>query len=377
MRTRTDTRRSGLSLLGAIMAIAALIGLVAGIVASPADGVWALGFAGFLAMGTLILWQQPRNRIGWLLLATGLSFVIASTLNVSSGERFMAKVPALAEALLQPAFPAPYFCLLLLVILFPSGRADSPGQRMLVGVTLGLGAVICLGLITSDESLAHRRTNPLAFSIMQPFDHLVGGAGFGIVPVLLAVALCHLVIRMRVSSGTTRVQYRWFGWGLTVCILAILVLWISQWSSALFWVAFAFNALPIAVAVAVLRYRLYDIDRVVSRTTSYLIVTGAVIVVYAVTVTLVSRLVPNQSSLPVAAATLLAAAVFRPVLSRVRTFVDRRFDRVRYDQLRTVDAFGQMIGNQVQADDVSATLLATVQGALQPAGNSLWLREVP
>jgi hypothetical protein len=368
-------RRPLLSWLGAAIAVACLTALLIGIVVQPANGLWFLGFAGYLVVGAIIVWQQPGNRIGWLLLASGVSFVAAATLNTSGGESALTRAPASVEALLQPVFPLPYLCLLCLVTLFPTGRAETRGQRILLTVTAGLGALICLTLMTDAKGLVNGRPNPLAVSIMQPIDQLVRGSGFAVVPALLAVALGNLIVRLRRSSGVTRLQYLWFVWGLTVCLLTVVALWLSNWSQTVAVLALGFNALPVAVGVAVLRYRLFDIDRVISRTTSYVLVTGTVIAVYALNVTLISHALPNQSSLPVAAATLVAAAAFQPVLRWVRTRVDRRFDRTRYDQQRTVDRFGRELRAQVRTQEVRDNLLTTVQGALQPTTTTLWLRE--
>jgi len=134
---------------------------------------------------------------------------------------------------------------------------------------------------------------------------------------------------------------------------------------------------PVSCGLAILRYRLYDIDRLISRTASYAIVTTLVIATYAVVVTTITSLLPDSaSSLAVAAATLSAATLARPLLKRVQRVVDRRFDRTRYDQAATVDTFGRDMRNLVDGNDVQARLLTTVGSTLQPATISLWV-ELP
>jgi len=135
--------------------------------------------------------------------------------------------------------------------------------------------------------------------------------------------------------------------------------------------------LPISIGVAVLRYHLFDIDRVISRTASYTIVTGFVVATYIVVVALISPLVRGSSSLAIAAATLTAAAIARPVLRRVQEAVDRRFDRARYDGQRTVDALGARLRDAVDVGLVSRDLVAAVNETLAPTKVSLWVRETP
>jgi hypothetical protein len=131
--------------------------------------------------------------------------------------------------------------------------------------------------------------------------------------------------------------------------------------------------IPLSCGVAILRYHLYDIDRIVSRTASYAIVTGLVLAVYAVIVTSASRFLHSNSPLVVAGATLVAAALARPALRRVQVVVDRRFDRARYDGARTVDEFGGQLQRTVDVEVVQGDLLRTVQESLQPTTTALWM----
>ncbi len=135
-------------------------------------------------------------------------------------------------------------------------------------------------------------------------------------------------------------------------------------------------ALPaVAIAVAVLRYRLYDLGRIVSRTVSYAVITALLVAVYLVLVTASTRLLPGGSSLAVAASTLAAAALFQPLRRRVQSVVDRRFNRARYDADRTVEAFTRRLREDVALDAVRSDLLGAVDDTLQPASLSLWLRQ--
>jgi hypothetical protein len=134
-------------------------------------------------------------------------------------------------------------------------------------------------------------------------------------------------------------------------------------------------ALPISMAVAILKYRLYEIDRIISRTLAYAIVTGLLVGVYAGLVLLATRVLDVHGPVSVAAATLVAAALFAPVRQWVQHLVDRRFNRARYDAKRTVAAFAARLQDTVDADSVRADLAGAVHGALEPTHVSVWLSQ--
>jgi hypothetical protein len=138
--------------------------------------------------------------------------------------------------------------------------------------------------------------------------------------------------------------------------------------------AVALTFVPVACGIAILRYRLYEIDRVISRTASYVLVTGALLGVYVLVVTTVGQLLPESNALAVASATLAAAALFRPLLSSVQRVVDHRFNRARYDAERTVDAFASRLREEVDPDVVTVDLLQVVERTVVPEHASLWLR---
>jgi hypothetical protein len=167
---------------------------------------------------------------------------------------------------------------------------------------------------------------------------------------------------------------RWFLFGASA-LAAGFVLNITlpvPWRDLVLTTGFAF--LPVCMGVAILRYRLYDIDRVVSRTVSYAIVTGFVLATYVVIVTSVSRVLGDTSPITVAGATLAAAALARPQLARVQRVVDRRFDRARYDAMRTVEEFGRRLRDQVDPDATTAELIGVIRRSMSPTMTSLWVR---
>jgi hypothetical protein len=182
--------------------------------------------------------------------------------------------------------------------------------------------------------------------------------------------------RYRRSSPVERTQIRWFAWASGVVVVVFVTSFIAPDNETVqAVVTTSYGLIPASIGVAVLRYRLYDIDRIVSRTLSYAVVTAAAVGVYALVVTSVSRLVDGSPSWAVAAATLVAAAVFRPLLGRVRSAVDRRFDRERYDARRIVESFGVRLRDEVHTDAAAAGLVAAVGRTLAPAAVGLWVRD--
>jgi len=193
-------------------------------------------------------------------------------------------------------------------------------------------------------------------------------------------AVC-VVLRFRSSRGVERQQLRWVAAGVAAAVAGLLISLPGGLGFAPGWISnLVFPALlcpPVAVAVAVLRYRLYDLDRVVSRTLTYALLTVLLGLGYAAVVLGLGRLLPEGSSLAVAAATLAAAATFSPVRRRVQAAVDRRFNRRRYDATGTVEAFAARLRDQVDLDALHTELLAVVDQTVQPTRASLWLRGAP
>jgi hypothetical protein len=185
----------------------------------------------------------------------------------------------------------------------------------------------------------------------------------------MLAALVSLVLRFRASRGTERQQLRWVAAGATGAVAGLVV-----GIAGVVVTYFAVLCLPVGVAVAVLRYRLWDLDRLVSRTVTYAAVTALLVVPYLLILPAATRLAGGSGSLAVAAATLAAAALFQPVRRRVQGLVDRRFNRRRYDAARTVDGFALRLRDQVDLDVLHGELLAVVDQTMQPTQASLWLR---
>jgi hypothetical protein len=194
----------------------------------------------------------------------------------------------------------------------------------------------------------------------------------------LAVSAASLVLRFRRSRGTERQQLRWLAVAAALAPVVVLAtaaaiatsnLVLAGWTIGLY-----LALLPLAIAAAIARYRLYDLDHIVSRTVAYGLLTLVLGGGYAVVVLGLGQLLPDSSSLVVAAATLAAAALFQPARRRVQRAVDRRFNRRRYDAARTVQAFSTRLRDQVDLDALHDELLAVVDQTMQPTRASLWLR---
>jgi hypothetical protein len=194
---------------------------------------------------------------------------------------------------------------------------------------------------------------------------------------LPAAAVC-VVLRFRASRGVERQQLRWVAAGAAgvvagLALLPVAAAGILPAGESIF-PSLLLLSVPVAVAVAVLRYRLWDLDRLVSRTVTYALITVLLVSPYLLILPAITRLAGDAGSLAVAAATLAAAAAFSPLRRRVQDLVDRRFNRARYDATRTVEAFAARLREQVDLDALSAELLAAVEQTVAPTRASLWLR---
>jgi len=337
---------------------------------------WGFAFLGFLLVGAVILWRRPQNAIGWLLFIVGAGFdtVAVEQWYVRSGA---GPGPVAAELLFLPLSSLPWMALILLVVLFPEGHSTTRLQSMLVYVVVVVGAVGLLATLTQPDALTSRRPNPLAVSWIAPAaSWLIGGPGSFIIPGVLLVALVSLIRRWHDSSGERRLQFRWLIWGGGLTMLALPVLFLysgAVWSLIGVSLLVSLWAIPTAIGVAVTRYRLYDIDRIISRTAAYAIVTVLLALTYAAIVTSVTHIVGTQSSLVVASATLAVAALFRPLLSRVQQIVDRRFNRERVDAQRELHRFATLLIDDVHPDRARDEFIAVARRTLAPATVALWM----
>jgi hypothetical protein len=337
-------------------------------------------------VGAVLAGRRPRHPVGWLLLALGLSL----TANGVAGEYAPYGLQARPAALPAAAWVAMYYpatalvafaCLGLVLLLVPTGSPPSPRWRWWAWFMAGAPAVLLLAMPLAPkppDSRYQAVDNPLD---LRPFDGallLANRAALAVAVLGILVGAGSLVVRFRRARGVERQQLRWvvLAAALTgVGMLASVVLVTAGDEVLVGWVAGVCVAvLPLAIGAAVLRYRLFDLDRIISRTLAYGLLTVLLGGGYAGVVLGLGQLFGRDSSLVVAGATLAVAALFQPARRRVQRAVDRRFNRRRYDAARTIQAFSARLRQQVDLEALTAELLAVVEQTMQPTQISLWLR---
>jgi hypothetical protein len=338
------------------------------------DAAVAVAFA---LLGAVVAAHRPANPIGWLFLAIGLSGALGVvsneyvnyTLVVDPGALPGGPVAAWLSA--WTWWPA-YGLVPLVLLVFPDGRLPSPRWRWAAWLAGGGVALMTGGIAASTLA------DPVRFALSEQepggLPGLVLAVSVGAAAVSFLAGLVSLVLRWRRAWGNEREQLKWvaFAAGLalitTIGFQVLLLPGLGLVGVVL---------VPVGAAVAILRHRLYDIDRIISRTVAYGLLTALLGLVYVAGVFVFGRLlnqVGGSSTLAVAASTLAVAALFQPARRRVQDAVDRRFNRARYDAARTVETFSARLREEIELDTLAAELLAVVNQTMQPTQVSLWLR---
>ena len=345
--------------------------------------------AAFAAAGWVLAFRRPANPLGWIMLGDAFFFALsedASYYTVADYGLRHGDLPLGAMALIaQPGWAPAIVCFGLLLLLFPDGRLPAARWRWLVGVYVTVAVVWITGaiVITASVLASHHVRVDSGGNLLQLNGNTPGYGWWDLVqnlffPLLFACWLASIAsqaLSFKRSSGERRQQLKWLlaGSAATLVALGLAVLLRSvPWLSDVIGVI-GFLALPVSIGVAVLRYRLFDIDRIVSRTLAYAIVTGLLVGVYAGLVLLTTEVFGFRTPVAVAASTLAAAALFTPVRRRVQRLVDQRFNRARYDAETTVAAFADRLKDAVDLDAARGDLAQTVHQALEPAHLSVWV----
>jgi hypothetical protein len=371
--------------------------VVAGVIVGAPSGFGVFWFVPYAGVGALLAIRRPRTSIGWILLGLGWCLAVATLTVDATAEQFatgsVGPITAGLAVITSVAGMTGFVLFALLAIVFPSGHMPSgrwrrPAQLAVIAAlgTLALSVVmpfISVNVWGAPTSVPVR--NPAAllpdlaiWQVITPDDVIVP------VIVLLIVSAVSVVVRYRRATGVERQQLRWFTAALAFVVIAVLTGFVvaslvpGAMESGLAWLGaiVAFPCVAIAVGIAVLRYRLYEIDRIISRTIGWTIVTGLLVAVFAAGVVLLqAALAPftNENTLAVAGSTLIAFALFQPLRRRVQVSVDRRFDRARYDGQRVVAAFAERLRSDVDLASLRSSLAATADQAVRPTSASVWL----
>jgi hypothetical protein len=343
----------------------------------------------FGVVGAVLAWRKPRNRFGWILLGLAVTLALAEvgSFYVVARYRLHQALPFGWVALLaQPAWSVAVILIGLAVLLFPDGHLPSPRLRWLLRIYLAVALVWMAGAygFTVSAIVRHDIQVDPSGNLRVLSDPAGSAAWWGAVQeaVFVTIAASWLVslagqaVSYRRSSGERRQQLKWLLGGFVMvgaCLVLGIILPGSGPAGVVGRVSVVVSAfaLPVCMAVAVLKYRLYDIDRLISRTVAYAIVTGLLVGVYAGLV-LATQGFGAKTPVQVAAATLAAAALFSPLRRRVQRIVDRRFNRSRYDAEQTVTAFAARLQDAVELDAVRADLTTVVQTVLEPTHVGIW-----
>jgi hypothetical protein len=349
--------------------------------------VMALLSLPFAGVGGAVVARRPENSIGWLFTAIGLLFAISAfATGWVAYDVFHSPLPGAGFAgwLIEWLVPMPLFAgPLLLLLLFPNGRPLTPRWRIAVA-TVGLLAVLVVvtSLKQGPFSDWPQLSNPVGFP--GRLGHTLGKLNDYLaiiaVPLFLASA-ASLALRLRRSRGQERLQIKWVVYAASIAALGFTTAFVAPGvlGDIAFWVGLAgLVSIPFAAGLAILRYRLYEIDRLINRTLVYAGLTATLAALYVGTVLLLQLALnsaTSNSSLAVAISTLAVAAAFRPARARIQGVVDRRFYRRRYDAVQTLDAFSARLREEVDLDALAHELRSAVAETMQPRHVSLWLRQ--
>jgi cytochrome b subunit of formate dehydrogenase len=337
-------------------------------------------------IGAVLASRRPRHPVGWLLLVVGVSLALGGVAPAYAAYGLLARPGALPAAhavvrywpvtvvTTQTAFS-------FVLLLTPTGSLPSPRWRWWARVTVAAAIILLAGLAVASGPL-----DPRYQLLGGPFE-LRGQGGVLLVVNQLALAFttlavvvgaASLVVRFRRATGVERQQLRWVASAAALAVLGAVValggVAVGATAVVTWAISACFAVLPVSIGAAILRYRLYDLDRIISRTLTYGLLTLLLGGGYAAVVLGLGQLLGWDSSLVVAGATLAMAGAFQPARRRVQQLVDRRFNRRRYDAAQTVVAFSARLRDQIDLDTLSAELLSVVEQTVQPTTASLWLR---
>ena len=341
----------------------------------------------YAGVGVIVARRQPRNPIGWILIVFIVLFLLSSVagwyavLYYRFGHHGLPL--AGAAVILQPLWAPAILMFPVVTLLFPDGRLASRRWRWVLGAYTVAGLLASAAIFSpAIAAVAGHDVHLDSFGDVTTSAHHSGGllAGaevLGLVAILVMWLsfVAHQVLSWRRATGERRQQLKWLASGAAVTVVVVAVSFAIPSTGSGQVLGIGLAALPAGIGVGILKYRLYDIDRIISRTLAYAIVTGVLVGVYAGLVLLATQVLRVHGTVAVAASTLAAAALFAPVRRRVQRAVDRRFNRARYDADEAVSAFAARLKDAVDLDSVRDDLTGVVQRALEPAHISVWVSQ--
>ena len=363
-------------------------------VEKPSDLFNVITFMSFVVacgmLGALVAARKPTNPIGWILSVVASFGIVAAvtTIYVEAHPTPVGTQGNIADWVGSFIWTLTFAPMIFVIQLFPTGRPL--GRRWIPGLWLtGAGitfAVVAYAFTPGPMTNAiDPALNPFGIEDLRGPLHTLSGVGGALIVASVVLAVSSLVLRFLRSVNVERQQMKWFAYA-GLALLAALVVQLVVFSivpetetlvdasNALF--SLTVTLIPITIGVAVLRYRLYDIDRIISRTLAYGLVSSILIGAYLLAVLALQSVLPLRDDSPaiVAASTLAVVAAFGPLRTRVQTLVDRRFNRSRYDAERTIAEFGGRLKSEVEIGSVSEDLLSVISQTMQPEHVSLWVR---
>jgi hypothetical protein len=352
----------------------------------------------FALVGALILSRQPGNRVGWLLMLPGVSaFVLVDAYFGPLIDGVAPLPPTLTPGLWLALWYSNWnwtlliFPLMWLMLLFPTGRPIGRRWRWLVWVGIGLmlflllGATFATPMRPGSGETNWSYSNPIGIFEAKAVQESAILAFFtAVMPVWVVLCLMALAVRFRRAGQVERQQMKWLFFATVVFVAAYIpVFLVADFGNArnvfnYLWMI-AMLLIPAAIGIAILRYRLFDIDVIIRKTLMYAVLSGVLALVYFGSVVLlqniVGRAADEQSPLVIVVSTLLIAALFTPLRQRVQAFIDRRFYRQKYDAQQILAQFAQTARDEVEMDVLQGELLRVVQETLQPETVSIWLKQ--
>jgi hypothetical protein len=358
---------------------------------TPSAIVFGTAMMAFPIVGALIVSRHPGHPIGWLFLAAGLANALQILFSGYGNYSLAADPPRLPGGVVTSWLadviwlPSVAVATTFLFLLFPDGSLLSGRWRPVAWAAAVGTSLVALSLFLEPTLYEHPDISaPLALpEAAEPALGLAATFGFFLWAGATLAAVVSLILRLRRARGEQRLQVKWVAYAALTAVLVLVPTFILETPEALEGLeAVVLLGIPTSVGIAILRYRLYEIDRIINRTIVYAVLTTLLVGIYVAAVVGLGALIRSVSghennSVVIAASTLAVAALFRPARRRVQSFIDRRFYRRKVDALQTLEKFNARLREQVDLDSLTGELLAVVRKTMQPAHASLWLPETP